>query len=229
MEANVSHKPNKGGPEVLKSLFGQDKAQVANLKGKAHLEENKFSYPSGLGESLHSDQSMSGLSESSRLLMVAAASVVSMAPMGVKLPILSTNPLPGQVTELLASISVVSHPDREVERHFGDDSRITMEPQQPRLLEAVGLGSNSVMSTPEVMPLTSDYHQSLHRSQWEASNNFSNRFYPFSNLDKEVDPWSKRRRRRRKYLQRPIPRVSKRQTGLMLLGVEFVDGLQNGE
>ena len=190
MEANVSHKPNKGGPEVLKSLFGQDKAQVANLKGKAHLEENKFSYPSGLGESLHSDQSMSGLSESSRLLMVAAASVVSMAPMGVKLPILNTNPLLSQVMELLASISVVSNPDREVERHFGDDSRITMEPQQPRLLEAVGLGSNSVMSTPEVMPLTSDYHQSLHRSQWEASNNFSNRFYPFSNLDKEVDPWS---------------------------------------
>nr|POE75268.1 hypothetical protein CFP56_14303 [Quercus suber] len=168
MEANVSHKPNKGGPEVLKSLFGQDKAQVANPKGKAHLEENKFSYLSGLGESLHSDQSMSGLSESSRLLVVAVASVVFVAPMGVKLPILSTNPLPSQVTELFTSISVVSHPDREVKRHFGDNSRITMEPQQPRLLEVVGLGLNSVMSTLEVMPLTSDYQQSLHHSQWES-------------------------------------------------------------
>ena len=149
------------------------------------------------------------------------ASVVSLAPMGVKLPILSTNPLPGQVTELLASISVVSHPDREVERHFGDDSRITMELQQPGLLEVVGLGSNSVMSTLEVMPLTSNYQQSLHRSQWEASN------IPCLTW---IRRWilGPRKRRRRKYLQGPIPRVSN-QTGMMLLGAEFVDGLQNGE
>ena len=158
---------------------------MANPKGKAHLEENKSSYPSGLGKCVHNVQSMSGLGKRSRLLVVAAASVVFEAPMGAKSPILCNNSLSGQAMEHLASISVVSHPDREVERYFGNDPRIKVEPRQPRHLEVVGLGSNLMMSTLEVLPLTSDSQQAFHRSQWEASNHFS----PLSNLDGEVDPW----------------------------------------
>jgi len=94
-----------------------------------------------------------------------------------------------------------------------------MELQQPGLLEVVGLGSNLVMSTLEVMPLTSNYQQSLHRSQWEASN------IPCLTW---IRRWIISPRKRRKYLQGPIPRVSN-QTGMMLLGAEFLDGLQNGE
>ena len=56
------------------------------------------------------------------------ASVVSEAPIGVKLPILSNKPLPGQATELLASNSVVSHPNREGESFSKVDLRTTVEP-----------------------------------------------------------------------------------------------------
>ena len=45
---------NKSGLDVLKHESEHDKAQVANPKGKAHLE---VSYPRGVGESVHSDQS----------------------------------------------------------------------------------------------------------------------------------------------------------------------------
>ena len=45
---------NKCGLDVLKRESEHDKAQVANPKGKAHLE---VSYSSGVGESVHSDQS----------------------------------------------------------------------------------------------------------------------------------------------------------------------------
>ena len=64
MDPNNSHMSNKSGPDILKREFEHDKAQVANPKGKAHLE---VSYPSGLGENVHSDQSESVLGESSRL------------------------------------------------------------------------------------------------------------------------------------------------------------------
>ena len=107
--------------------------------------------------------------------------------MGAKLPILCNNSLPGQAMEHLASISMVSHPDREVERYFGNDPRIKVDPRQPGHLEVVGLGLNPVMSTLEVLPLTSDSQQAFHRSQWGASNRFS----LLSNLDWEVDPWFK--------------------------------------
>ena len=130
---------------------------------------------------------MSGLGKSSRLPVVAVASVVFEAPMGAKLQILCNKSPSSQATKHLASISMVSHPDREVERYFGNDLRIKVELRQPGHPKVVGLGSNPVMSTQEVLPLTSDSQQAFHRSQWEASNRFS----LLSNLDWEVDPWFK--------------------------------------
>ena len=227
MDPNNSHMSNKSGPDILKREFEHDKAQVANPKGKAHLE---VSYPSGLGENVHSDQSESVLGESSRLPMEAAvASVVSEAPIGVKLPILSNKPLPGQATELLASNSVVSHPNREGESFSKVDLRTTVEPRQPGHLEIVGSGSNPVMSTQEIMLLTGDdhlaSHRHLHRPQWEASNHF----FPLSNLDREGDPWSKEEVE--DVFMETHPEVnygSASQTGMMFSGVELVNGLQNG-
>lgn len=101
MDPNVSHKPNKDGAEVSKIPSGQVRPIW---------------------------RSMSGLGESSRLPMVMVASMVFEAPMGAESPILCNNSLPGQATEHLTSISVVSHPDREVDRYFGDDPRIKVEP-----------------------------------------------------------------------------------------------------
>ena len=66
--------------------------------------------------------------------------------MVAKSSIFSNSSLTYQVTELPASVSVVSHPDRKEERHPGDDSRITVESRGPSYLEVVGKGSNSVES-----------------------------------------------------------------------------------
>ena len=84
--------------------------------------------------------------------------------MGAISPILSNKPLPGQVTELFASNPVVSHPDGEGESFSEVNLRTTVELRQPGHLEVVGLGSNPVMSTLEVLPLTSDSQQAFHRS-----------------------------------------------------------------
>ena len=68
------------------------------------------------------------MGKSPRLPMeVAAASVVSEAPMGAISLILSNKPLPGQVTELVASNPVVSHPNREGKSFSEVDSRTTVE------------------------------------------------------------------------------------------------------
>ena len=160
---------------------------------------------------------------------VAAASVVSEAPMGAISPILSNKPLPGQVTELFASNPVVSHPDGEGESFSEVNLRTTVELRQPGHLEVVGSGSNSVMSTQEIMLLIGDdhlaFHRCLHRPWWEASNRFS----PLSNLDREGDPWSKEEKE--VVFTEAHPEVNEggaSQIGMMFSGVEFVDGLQNG-
>lgn len=59
LDQNEFQRPNKGGPEVTKSLSGQNKAQVANPKGKAHFEEDEISYPSVLIGTSTRDQSAS--------------------------------------------------------------------------------------------------------------------------------------------------------------------------
>ena len=132
MDPNNSHMSNKGGPNVLKSEFKHDKAQVANLGGKAHLE---VSYPCGLGVSVHSDQSESVVGECSRLPRESV--VVSVMPKVL---------IPDQATKLLASNSMVSHPNREGKTFSEVNPRTTVEPWQPRYLEIVGSRSNPVMS-----------------------------------------------------------------------------------
>ena len=89
MNLNNSHMSNKSGPDVLKSESKHDKAQVANPRGKAHLE---VSYPCDLGVSVHSNQSESVVGKSSRLPM--ESTVVS---------VVSEAPIPDQATELLTS------------------------------------------------------------------------------------------------------------------------------
>lgn len=122
-----SHMSNKSEPDVLKYEPEHDKAQVANPRGKAHLE---VSYPCGLGVSVHSSQSESVVGESSRLPMESAVvSVAPEAPMGVISPISSNTSLPSQSTELLVSNMVVSHPDEEGESFFEVDLRTMVKPQ----------------------------------------------------------------------------------------------------
>ena len=163
MNPNNSHMSNKSGPDVLKSESKHDKAQVANPRGKAHLE---VSYPCDLGVSVHSNQSESVVGKSSRLAMESAVISVVLEAL-----------IPNQATKLLTSNPVVLHPNRKGESFSEVNPRTTMEPQQPGYLEIVGSGSNPMMSTQEIKLLTSDDHLAshghLHRPQWEASNRFS--------------------------------------------------------
>lgn len=106
---------DKSGLDVLRCEFEQDKAQVANPKGKAHARVCTVIRVSFLGES-------------PRLPMEAAAALMMFeALMGAISPILSNNPFPGQATELLASNPVVSHPNREGKSFSEVDSRTTVE------------------------------------------------------------------------------------------------------
>lgn len=83
MDPNKLQRPEKVGLVVNQA---QAQAQLANPKGKAYLEEDLNSYPSGLSKRLLCDQGRNGLGNTSRLPGVAAESpmVVFAAPMRVK-------------------------------------------------------------------------------------------------------------------------------------------------
>ena len=120
MNPNNSHMSNKSGPDVLKSESKHDKAQVANPRGKVHLE---VSYPCGLGVSVPSDQSESVVGKSSRLPMESAVISVVLEAL-----------IPNQATKLLTSNPVVLHPNRKGESFSEVNPRTTVEPQQPGYL-----------------------------------------------------------------------------------------------
>ena len=102
---HTSHKSIKSGPFIFKNFSVHDKAHLADLRGKAHVE---VSYSVGVGMSVHSDQREGLVGESSRPPMESTVvSVMPEASTGVKLVL----PSPDQASELLASNPVASHPD----------------------------------------------------------------------------------------------------------------------
>ena len=119
-----SHKSNSSEPGFLNYVVVKGKAHLPSPISKAHKED---SYPGDLGMSIHRDQSVYVVGESSRPPMESSVVLVSPeVPKGVKQPF----PIPDQATEPIVFNPMASHPAREGDfvasnlavesRHHGD-------------------------------------------------------------------------------------------------------------
>lgn len=142
--------------------------------------------------------------------------VVPEAPMRAKI-----HPCPG--AEVLAPISVASHPDREVESQIGDDPRNKVGSISPGQLEGTDKGSHPAVMSPKNTSISGN---PIHRHQWKVSNQFS----PLGNLGREGDPWSEEVEE----VFTEVPSISDKegcdsQIGMTASEAAYADGMQNCE